>query len=160
MATAAEAQDLVSDANCLSCLIPYGMVPYTILEAIRNIGVGDAPVIDDEGRILLQADDGTWHYVNLFSDEDVALEVAQATTADPGTRGYFIWTAADATKHRTDLILDEGSYTINIVQSASAEASDYTTLALAISPVFTVFHNVTLAFDESYTEAVNQTPNP
>ena len=160
MATAQEAQALVTAASCLQCLIPGGLVAYTTLEAIRNIAVGVAPIIDAQGRMALQADDLTWHYVYLASDEGVRLEVDQATTADPGTRGYFIWTANDATKHRTDLMLDEGNYTINIVQSASGAASDYTTLALAISPAFTVFHNVTLTLDETYTEDVNQTANP
>ena len=160
MATAVEAQEVVSEAQCLLCLIPAGYVPYAILEAVRNIATGDAPVIDGSGRILLQADDDTWHYVYLASDEGVRIEVEQTPTADPGTRGYFIWTANDATKHRTDLGLDEGFYRLNINQSASGAASDYTTLALAISPGFTVFHNVTLTLDETYTDDVNQTPNP
>ncbi len=37
MITAAEAQALAAAASCLMCLIPPNLVPYAILEAVRNI---------------------------------------------------------------------------------------------------------------------------
>lgn len=52
MATAAQAQELVSRAACSACIIPPGMVPYTILEAVRNIGGSGATF-----RILLENGD-------------------------------------------------------------------------------------------------------
>lgn len=118
----------------------------------------DAPVITD-GAILLQADDLSWHRVFLFSD-DIRIETDQAASPDPGTRGYFIWEADDATRHRTELMLDERNYALRIDQADSAEARDYATLPLALYPLFAVFHDVTLTLDETYTEDVNQTPNP
>lgn len=54
MATASQAQALVSRAACSACLIPPGMVPYTILEAVRNIGGGGETfyILAENGDIL------------------------------------------------------------------------------------------------------------
>lgn len=121
------------------------------------------PVIDAQGRMLLLAEeDHTWHYIYLFTDEgEVRLSPDQASQPPPGHRGFFIWQASDGTKHRTQVALDEGQYHIRVDQGPTgAQPTDYTTLALGISPAFTVFHNVTLTLDEAYTEAVDPTPNP
>lgn len=65
-------QGLISEANCLFCLVPSGLLPYVMIQAIRGIsaggsgGGGEAGVGSPEG--VVTADPGTTYYDTASGD--------------------------------------------------------------------------------------------
>jgi len=85
--------------------------------------------------ILHCPDDDTWHAVYGVNGQLSAtyeLEVDQVATVDTGSRGYVVMDADDATKHRVGLALDGGVYRVNITQTSTSEAVDFSSLTMLV----------------------------
>lgn len=85
---------------------------------------GMAPPPIAVGQQYLQADDLTWHLVDLVLEAGSNTErVDQSAAVSPGAqyRGYIVLVADDATKHKLNILLEGGSYILNAVQATTTE---------------------------------------
>lgn len=120
-------------------------------------GAGDPPPMVGSQQYL-QADDLTWHMVDLQEEAGFnATRVQQDAVPSPGAEfaGYVVLTADDVTNHRVCLMVENGIYALKVWQSTTFEDGDSSLVLIAPSGTYPV----TIVLDgDTYTLNVGQPP--
>lgn len=131
--------------------------------------VSDVPqILGSPGSMALQANNGAWYQLYLLEDEGiVTVAVTQTPVPDPGTRGYVVLLADDATRRKLSLWVDEPDLPVSEenpvtwITATTGEVQDYSSLvmgAVSHSPGTDLFRLTLITDEGDYTLYVDQTP--